>query len=173
MRPSKRYLAAITAILAIIGLASHVSRAAVFESNWEDLPDRIWLGPQYWANPMEDWRIQDGRLECVTGGPNRNVHALVLETRGQAASLQMSVRCGRLSAASSPGSVGFRIGIRDEIDDYRARCLRGKGLDLGLDHRGVLFIGDTRSTQILAAQFLDDVVLHVAGRGTGNGLKTK
>ena len=164
MRLVERYL---TAMLAIVGLASHVSGGAVFESDWDELPDRIWLGPEYWANPMEDWRIRDGRLECRTGGANRNVHLLVCELAGTAGAFAMSVSCGRLDAASTAGSVGFRIGIRDEIDDYRARCLRGQGLDVGVDHRGRLFIGSTFSARVLAVQQLQDVVLRVAGRSHG------
>ena len=167
MRLVERYLTVMTAMLAIVGLASHVSGGAVFESDWDELPDRIWLGPEYWANPMEDWRIRDGRLECRTGGANRNVHLLVCELAGTAGAFAMSVSCGRLDAASTAGSVGFRIGIRDEIDDYRARCLRGQGLDVGVDHRGRLFIGSTFSTRVLAAQQLQDVVLRVAGRSHG------
>ena len=29
-------------------------------SQFQNTPDRIWVGPGYWANPMEDWRIQAG-----------------------------------------------------------------------------------------------------------------
>ena len=123
-------------------LASHVSRASVFESQWGEVNDRIWLGAEYWANPMEDWRIQDGRVECITGGPNRNVHVLVCELDSEPAEFTMSVRCGRLGTEALAGSVGFRVGITDEINDYRARCIKGKGIDIGLNHLGKLFIGN-------------------------------
>ena len=36
-----------------------------FESDFENTPDRIWVGPEYWANRLQDWRIHDGWLECV------------------------------------------------------------------------------------------------------------
>ena len=58
----------------------------------------------------------------------------------------MEVRTGRLSHEHEKGSVGFRIGIRDEINDYRARCIKGKGVDIGLSHDGLLFIGKNRSS---------------------------
>ena len=29
---------------------------------WGQTHDRVWLGGEFWSNPMEDWRIQDG---CV------------------------------------------------------------------------------------------------------------
>ena len=154
-------------VFVLVCLASHLSMAAVFESQWGRTNDRIWVGPEYWANPMEDWRVQDGRLECVTGGANRNVHVLVCELDRTPATFTLSVRCGRIGTQALAGSVGFRVGITDEIDDYRARCLKGKGLDLGLNHQGILFIGATHSKTSLTGKYLDDVVLHVAGRANG------
>ena len=40
---------------------------------------RSWLGPQYWANPLEDWRLIDGRIECRVSGADRNVFWLTRE----------------------------------------------------------------------------------------------
>lgn len=34
------------------------------------LPPRVtrtWTGPHFWANRLQDWRLHDGRIECVTG----------------------------------------------------------------------------------------------------------
>ena len=36
-----------------------------FQSDWKNQNDRIWIGPEYWANPMEDWQLKEGRLECT------------------------------------------------------------------------------------------------------------
>jgi len=167
MRRTKRYAVVVTACLAAVCLTSHPAAGGAFESHWENVSDRVWLGPEYWANPMEDWCIRDGRLECATGAANRNVHALVCELRAGGNAFSISVRCGRMDSASLAGSVGFRVGIADEIDDYRARCLRGKGLDMGLDHRGRLFIGPMLSEKSLAASFQSDVVLQVSGLANG------
>jgi alkaline phosphatase D len=167
MRLTKCYSMLIQFVAILVCLLSHLSMGAVFESHWDRINDRVWLGSEYWANPMEDWRIQGGRLECITGGPNRNVHVLVCELGQKADGFAMSVRCGRIGAQALAGSVGFRVGITDEIDDYRARCLKGKGLDLGLNHQGKLFIGTTRSKTSLADTYLNDVMLHVAARADG------
>ena len=167
MRSIRRFTMLMKFVLVVICLAGQVSLAAVFESQWGSVCDRVWIGPEYWANPMEDWRIEDGRLECITGGPNRNVHALVCELGQGTGAFEMSVRCGRLGSGSAPGSVGFRVGITDEIKDYRARCLKGKGLDIGLDHQGKLSIGATRSRASLAEKYLSDVMLQMTGRADG------
>jgi hypothetical protein len=38
---------------------------------WARTHDRVWLGGDYWANPMEDWQIADGGAECHSLGGNR------------------------------------------------------------------------------------------------------
>ena len=35
-----------------------------------------WLGEEYWANPLQDWRIAHGRIECTNAALDRNVHLL-------------------------------------------------------------------------------------------------
>src|SRR5438552_18628870 len=41
------------------------AKEAGFASRWEQCHDRVWLGPEYWANPLQDWRLAGGRIECV------------------------------------------------------------------------------------------------------------
>lgn len=167
MQFMKRYSRLIQVVAILICLTGRVSMGAAFESQWDSVPDRVWLGPEYWANPMEDWRIEDGRVECITGGPNRNVNLLVCDLAEEHAAFAMSVRCGRIGTEALAGSVGFRVGITDEIDDYRARCIKGKGIDLGLNHQGQLFIGNTRSQSPLAEAYQNDVMLCVTAGATG------
>src|SRR5688572_14196526 len=47
-----------------------------FSSQWQKANDRAWLGAEYWANPLQDWRINQGRIECTNAAANRNVHLL-------------------------------------------------------------------------------------------------
>src|SRR5690606_37166044 len=51
-------------------------KEADFCSRWEVVPDRVWPGPEFWTNPLQDWRVAQGRLECVKAAPGRNVHVL-------------------------------------------------------------------------------------------------
>ena len=57
---------------------------------------RAWLGPDYWANPLQDWRRRGERIECHAAGGDRNVFWLTREIAPGAASYRMSVRLGRL-----------------------------------------------------------------------------
>ena len=111
-------------------------------SGWGNVPDRVWIGPEYWANPMEDWRIQDGRLECIRGGAGRSVHALTRQVTAAVGKLETSVVVGLLDKGKQPGNAGFLIGVVDEIDDYRARLLRGRGTFAGISSDGKLVVAN-------------------------------
>ena len=65
--------------------------ADTFKSNWQETGNRVWIGPEYWANPLQDWRINDGSLECILSAPNRNVHLLTHQLSSSTGSFQMSV----------------------------------------------------------------------------------
>src|SRR5690349_8013742 len=45
-------------------------------ADWAGIPDRVWLGPEFWANPLQDWRVAGGRIACVNAAPDRHVHWL-------------------------------------------------------------------------------------------------
>lgn len=119
-----------------------------FDSSWDKTPDRVWLGPQYWANPLQDWRVAGGRIECINVAPNRNVHLLTQQLGDQPGDLQMSVKIGRVGGgklSEGKGSAGFRIGINGPLKDYRNSLIYGQGLDAGFTSEGKLFIGNPAS----------------------------
>ena len=140
-----RRLACVVGLLAAAA-ASSLAAPAVFRSAWPRGIERTWIGPEFWANPLQDWRIADGRLECATSGPNRNVGLLTRQVGPDTRSFSLSVRLGRLSDAGH-GWAGFRVGAKGrvfgvpELQDYRDDVLRGKGLDCGISSDGQLFIG--------------------------------
>ncbi len=128
------------AIATVVVLVSVPAGAAEFNSDFSRTYDRIWVGKRYWANPMEDWRIAAGRLECMSTASNRNVHVLTYALGADRAPFEMSVKIDLLERGSHVGSAGFRVGARDEINDYRAAALRGRGLDCGITSAGRLFL---------------------------------
>jgi len=133
-----------------------------YHSQWHRLPDRYWTGPDTWANPWEDWQIQQGKLVCIKNGRGkRNVHCLTHQLNEKAASAEISITieyCGSKTSETGKdlvkqiagnkgdkalGSAGFELGMRvdDPIDDYRSRLLFGSGIHVGLTGSGQLFIG--------------------------------
>ena len=114
-----------------------------FASAWDQTANRVWLGPEYWTNPLQDWRVNEGRLECVNPAPNRNVQLLTRDLTEKPGKFRTSVIVGRIEGqwSAGRGSAGFRIGVRGTIDDYRHHLIFGRGLDAGLSANGRLFIG--------------------------------
>jgi len=109
-----------------------------------DQDDRPWLGPEFWSNPLQDWRLQNGRMECFVSGGDRNVFLLTHEVTDQPGAVSMRVRMGRLEEDSTPlqqGFVGFRLGIHGRFNDYRDSAVYGIGLNAGLAWDGSLFVG--------------------------------
>jgi len=172
------------------------SRAAAsgknsFHSAWPLQAERPWAGPEYWTNPLEDWRIREGRLECVCPGGDRNVFLLTREVGAREGTLAMSVRLGRLdgsaekhgedSAEHCPfhdiereakklegGFAGFRVGIKSFVDDYRARAIHGRGMNVGVTDEGQLFIGEVKASAPrvkLDQELRLDLEAHPSGSG--------
>jgi len=136
----------------------------IFKSNWENSPDRIWVGKNFWANRLQDWRVQSGKLICVEKReikPMRTVHLLTARLGSQKGDLKMSVKTGLINSKSeiaADSACGFLVGA-GRLLDYRAASLihhspgPGGGLFCGLNGKGELFILDfsvTNSNKVLA-----------------------
>jgi hypothetical protein len=144
----------------VLTLACSFASAAEFSSQWNQVHDRVWLGEDYWANPMEDWVVRDGRITCVRSGPNRNVHLLTYGLGEKEGAFSASVRLGIEKDSPQNGSAGFSIGIMDEeTRDPRASLLYGKGLVAGVKANGKLFIGKELADNALPS--LEDLTLRL------------
>jgi phosphodiesterase/alkaline phosphatase D-like protein len=115
-----------------------------FQSAWPKDVQRVWLGPEYWANPLQDWQVRNGRIECVQSGGDRNVYLLNSELIDKDGTLGMSVVLGRLEGDNeqlNEGWVGFKLGVRGDFNDFRDSAVRGEGFPVGMTTDGRLFIG--------------------------------
>ncbi|MBI1369724.1 MAG: twin-arginine translocation pathway signal protein [Planctomycetes bacterium] len=149
----RRFIADSTTAAAAVTLlasAGATSRAAAdsthaFVSPWAASLDRVWLGREFWANPLQDWRVANGAAECINARPNANVHLLTRIVTDRPGSLTASVRIARPDAnqpvGQGKGSAGFRIGVKGDQDDYRDNLLTHQGIDAGFSADGRLFIG--------------------------------
>ncbi|MEY2878235.1 MAG: hypothetical protein RLZZ15_615, partial [Verrucomicrobiota bacterium] len=145
---ASRLPAADASAAATAGLAAP---AAPFRSAWDRALDRVWLGAEYWANPLQDWRVAAGRIECVRAAADRNVHLLTRQLAPRAGTLDLRVRLGRVGGGplAGAGSAGFRLGIlgtlRDhpELHDFRNNLwpAAGAGFSAGFAGDGSLFLG--------------------------------
>ena len=130
---------------------------------WARTHDRVWLGGEFWANPMEDWRIIDGAAECQHMGTNRSIHAITRQLTNPRGKLAMSVRMSQVEARGQNGGAGFRLGIRSELNEYRSNCFVGRGLNAGIVD-GQLQLG-TDTARLDASTDLSAVDLFLTGQG--------
>ena len=140
---------AATSVVAPLLRGSTAQQAGEFRSRWDACHDRVWLGPEYWANPLQDWQIANGRIECTNAAPDRNVHVLTRELGERKGTLEISVRVGRAEGGVlvTTGSVGFRIGAQGPLREYRNSLIFGRGLEAGISADGSMFVGDVRSAK--------------------------
>src|SRR5579863_831066 len=142
-----------------------------FRSAWSPHAERPWPGPEYWTNPLQDWRICDGRLECVGAGGDRNVFLLTHDVAAREGNLAMSVRLGQLEGGAQKldqGFAGFRLGVKSFVDDYRARAVHGRGMNAGVTVDGQLFIGKVQSSAP-RLNLNQELRLGLEARPSGNG----
>lgn len=160
------------------------AEASAFKSQWDKDLERVWLGAEFWANPLQDWQVREGRAECLAAKPNRNVHVLTRELADRKGDLHMSVKIGRVGGGAltgdGKGSAGFKIGIlgtlRDypELRDYRNNLAFSSGWDVGFTAAGGLFFGDVRQPQetiTLGAVEAVQLKLSVEPKGAAYALK--
>ena len=131
-------------------------------SDWSNTFDRVWLGADFWANPMEDWRIVDGAAECQSSAGDRNIHLITHQVTDPSKPFYMSVRIRQAQPAKKVGGAGFRIGVKSEINEYRSNCFAKKGIDAGI-------VGSTlrlgrRSKRLTVDPGSDEIVLKLSGK---------
>jgi PhoD-like phosphatase len=129
------------------------SFAGVFLPNTE----RVFIGPEYWANRLQDWRLSGGRIECVESrpaSPMRTLHLLTRRLGVASVGFTISVRTEALAAnAAADAATGFLIGAGGATMDYRAAALihhqpgPGGGLFAGCDAKGQVFFHDFEKPQ--------------------------
>ncbi len=82
---------------------------------------RTWLGPELWANRLQDFRVANGRYEMVSAGKTRTVALLTHDLREGDGTAQLSMVTGTL--ATGNGYSGFLVGVGGGGLDYRAAAL--------------------------------------------------
>ena len=125
--------------------------------NWNNVVNRTWTGENFWANRLQDWEINNGRLVCKESSENkpmRTVHLVSsrLENKGK---FSMSVQTGPTLSShnlNEEAASGFLIGAGASID-YRAAALihhssgEEGGYFAGVKASGMLFIQDFNNKQ--------------------------
>ncbi|UXX80971.1 alkaline phosphatase D family protein [Reichenbachiella carrageenanivorans] len=135
--------------LFVLAVLVTVQWSPVWGGHWDfdHTNDRVWIGEEFLSTPLEDWRVSNQRVECV--GNNRDMRVNVLtHLAGASGDLEVKVKMGLLNVNASRGKSGLRIALQDHTDnDIKSLCYYGKGIDVGVDRSGVLFVGE-QSTRL-------------------------
>ncbi|MBK1831059.1 alkaline phosphatase D family protein [Verrucomicrobiaceae bacterium R5-34] len=129
----RHFLTLLTAVLGQPYLRAAESLTTLTRiDRWNLSHDRIFLGGEFWANPMEDWRVEKGWASCLTGAANRSIHSLVYDLTQPNQPFTLSTEVMRPATLKKDHGAGFRIGITADIADHRARCFANNGYRAGI-----------------------------------------
>jgi len=146
-------------LLLLLVISSCSPPETALEVEFESSPDRIWIGPRFYANRMLDWELRDGRLQSMEGRaskPMRTVHLLTHYLKDAPGGLNMSVRTGTINSPDTAGDstwTGFLIGAGGSETDYRISALvhhwpaPGGGLFVGVDGSGAIVVRDNENSE--------------------------
>ncbi len=113
--------------------------------SWTQTHDRVFLGGDCWANPMEDWEVVDGAAQCLSFRGNRNVHLVTHQLTNTNGQFEMSVTIDMLDVKKIDAGAGFQVGIRSDLNEYRSNSFSRNGIPAGVVD-GKLIIGKTSKT---------------------------
>ena len=90
--------------------------------------DRTWIGEDFFANRLQDWRIRGGRLECTLGAkksPLRTAQLLTTALSSSEGSFSASVSTGAVKEGALEAGAfhGFLLGGGGEHVDYRLSAM--------------------------------------------------
>jgi hypothetical protein len=135
---------------------------------------RTWISPEIWANPLQDWELDAGKMVCVASGGGRNLFLLTRELVGNDKDFEMKVTAGRVPGDNTPlnpGWIGFLLGIRGDFEDYRDDAVRGEGFPVGITTDGKLFVGNQVSETSIVHLDKEQIELTVRGIRDGDTYK--
>ncbi len=132
---------------------------------WSRTHDRVWLGGEFWANPMEDWQIADGGAECRSLGGNRSIHSLTHQITNPTKGFTLSVHLSQLEVRGKDAGGGFRLGVRSELNEYRSNCFVARGINAGVAD-GQMLLGP-RTEPLAAGADPKNIALLLSGVASG------
>ena len=131
--------------IAVLFVFSSCTKKGNFESDFDAVHDRIWVGKDFWSIPLEDWKIEDGKLYSTGIIQNSRVNILTHVISPELGDFKLSAKIMLVDKGPVPGSAGFLVGIHDEEDpSAKAACYFGGGIKAGVSLNGYAFLKDKK-----------------------------
>jgi len=138
---------------------AHTEKHDSIEYHYLPHSQRYWVGKYFWANRLEDWQINIGRLECLQKSPDfpmRTVHLLSHQLGENDGSFMLKVRTGNIGFSKEDDTStwsGFLIGAGNTGLSYKAASIihhysgKGGGIIAGMDGSGALVFRSNESEE--------------------------
>ena len=140
MRINRLFL--ITVILIFFGCSQ---RKETFFADFDNVNDRVWVGKDFWSIPLEEWKVENGKLVCTGETPDAKVAVLTHVITNELGDYQVSANVSLVDQGEVPGAAGFLIGMKDKEDSsVKAACYFGEGIRAGVSLNGFAFLGDEK-----------------------------
>ena len=171
---SRRFALKLIGLTSALGIPGKTqaqeSKAAVKKQSdptvsWTNTHDRVFLGGEVWANPMENWRVIDGAAECVSQGADRNIQLLTHQLTDNSKAFSANVTISQAETGKQDLGAGFKIGVRSELNEHRSNAFAKNGIKVGLVD-GSLMVGNA-TKQVDGLKNPQNVTLNVAGKPSG------
>ncbi|MFC2089884.1 twin-arginine translocation pathway signal protein [Bacteroidota bacterium] len=177
----KTQLSLITSIFLFLLLSvSSCTKKTTFESNWEYQSDRVWIGPEWWANRLQDWKIQQGELQCVNSKLGlRTVHLLTHKVNLSDGNLDITLELALNPEAPRTGNngwAGILLGAGEDQMDYKGSALihhapgKAGGMIVAVNELGqVIFLNNTENREHIGSMqaipdspYPDSLILNIS-----------
>lgn len=143
--------------ISITLFVSSCSKEKEFTAEFSNV-DRTWIGPDFWANRLQDWKLEDGQLVCLNeSNPMRTVHLLTHNLADREGAFELAVELNMIELVEGKASAGILFGA-GAGQDYRQAALihhsYGKhgGLYVGVSRDGQFFLRDFETEKTMLAQ---------------------
>ncbi len=125
-----RFLLALAMLpMALSGFTDAHCYADSIVKDWTGHVNRTWIGPEFWANRLQDWEIRDGKVQCIENSANaplRTLHLITGSTHleGQSFSMSVEIQSDEIGTNSNTQALaGFLVGSGGAHVDYRLSAL--------------------------------------------------
>jgi len=132
---------------------------------WGQTHDRVWLGGEFWSNPMEDWRIHDGWAQCQTTGEHRSIHSVTRQLTDTTSSFAMSVELSRSAKINQDGGAGFKLGVKSDLNEVRSNVFARSGVIAGIIKDQLVLAGKQSKLDTVPSN--GHVILNIVGSREG------
>ncbi len=129
-------------LLTIFG-ASCTRPPKTIENLWPSEIERYWAGPQFLSVPAMDWKLDSGRLVCVTPGAAKGVVMLTKVIEHPMDGFEIAFEGGFSGAKhSASDKIGFMLGLEKPTDD---KVNFAEGIFAGISANGRLHLAQQSS----------------------------